>query len=95
VSGEVRRDPDGGWVCTAHGPLYATRAMDLAGQPPRCGVCDTEPAPARTEQPSFTCPECGATSWHPQDVQYGYCGRCHAFTGANATLSPGTSHDGA
>lgn len=33
--------------------------------------------------PSFTCPreECGATSHHPMDVRYGYCWRCHDFTG--------------
>lgn len=29
---------------------------------------------------SFTCPECGAVSYHPEDVRQGYCGRCHAFT---------------
>lgn len=29
---------------------------------------------------SFTCPACGATSHHPEDVRHGYCGRCHAFT---------------
>lgn len=31
--------------------------------------------------PSFTCPDCGATSYHPEDVRHGYCGACHAFTG--------------
>lgn len=30
---------------------------------------------------SFTCPRCGATSYHPKDVEFGYCGRCHDFTG--------------
>lgn len=30
--------------------------------------------------PSFTCPICGRTSWHPQDVEHGYCGACHAYT---------------
>ena len=34
-------------------------------------------------QPSFTCPECGRTSWHPEDARYGYCGACHAFIGDN------------
>lgn len=29
---------------------------------------------------SITCPACGATSYHPDDVANGYCGRCHAFT---------------
>jgi hypothetical protein len=30
---------------------------------------------------SFTCPDCGATSHHPMDVNEGYCGRCHDWTG--------------
>lgn len=29
----------------------------------------------------FTCPVCGAKSCNPNDVEQGYCGRCHAFTG--------------
>lgn len=36
---------------------------------------------------SFTCPTCGATSWNPNDVRYGYCGRCHAFTGDTSGLT--------
>jgi hypothetical protein len=28
----------------------------------------------------FTCPRCGATSHNPNDVEEGYCGRCHAWT---------------
>ena len=27
------------------------------------------------------CPECGAASWNPNDGRYGYCGRCHRYTG--------------
>lgn len=38
-----------------------------------------------TDQPSFTCPDCGATSHHPDDVANGYCGRCHAFTGSRGS----------
>ncbi len=34
-----------------------------------------------TEQASFTCPRCRMTSHHPDDLKYGYCGNCHAFTG--------------
>jgi len=33
------------------------------------------------EVPSFTCPRCGAVSHHPKDIEHGYCGRCHDFTG--------------
>ena len=28
---------------------------------------------------SYTCPACGATSQHPDDERYSYCGRCHQF----------------
>lgn len=30
---------------------------------------------------SFTCPKCGRTSHHPEDVAHGYCGNCHDWTG--------------
>lgn len=39
-----------------------------------------QPRHAAPEQPSITCPICGATSYHPVDRQQGYCGRCHEFT---------------
>ena len=29
---------------------------------------------------SVTCPRCGRTSHHPQDVAEGYCGACHDWT---------------
>lgn len=32
------------------------------------------------EEPTFTCPRCEATSHHPKDVEFGYCGACHDFT---------------
>jgi len=35
----------------------------------------------RIEEPSFTCPECGLTSHNANDIEQGYCGGCHAFTG--------------
>lgn len=28
---------------------------------------------------SITCNTCGMTSYHPQDVQNRYCGKCHKF----------------
>lgn len=31
-------------------------------------------------RPHFTCPCCGTTSYHPDDVLEGYCGVCHDFT---------------
>jgi uncharacterized C2H2 Zn-finger protein len=33
---------------------------------------------------TITCPRCGMTSANPNDVREGYCGNCHAFTGARA-----------
>lgn len=35
-----------------------------------------------TAEGSFTCPRCGATSHNPNDVEAGYCGRCHDWTGS-------------
>lgn len=39
----------------------------------------TEPQPE-----SVTCPECGMTSHHPQDVAQGWCANCRAFTSEGA-----------
>lgn len=33
-----------------------------------------------TDLPHITCPICEMTSYHPKDIEYGYCGYCHAFT---------------
>ncbi len=41
--------------------------------------------------PSFTCPLCSRTSYHPRDVEEGYCGSCHAWTG---TPRPAEGGDG-
>lgn len=30
---------------------------------------------------AFTCPRCGRTSYDPNDLQHGYCGACHDYTG--------------
>lgn len=40
---------------------------------------------------SITCPRCGHTSHHPQDVTSGYCGNCHDWT--TQTLSIWTVYD--
>ena len=29
------------------------------------------------KQESYTCPWCGMTSYHPEDVRHEYCGNCH------------------
>jgi hypothetical protein len=36
----------------------------------------TVPAP----MPSITCPRCGLSSYHADDIRYGYCGNCHDWT---------------
>ncbi len=36
------------------------------------------------QTPSFTCPRCGRTSYHPKDIEHRYCGNCHAFTSDEA-----------
>lgn len=35
----------------------------------------------QTASPSITCPACGKTSYHPEDVRQRYCVRCHWWTG--------------
>jgi hypothetical protein len=30
---------------------------------------------------SFVCPRCGARSYNPHDIEHGYCGECHWWTG--------------
>jgi hypothetical protein len=35
----------------------------------------------RAAEPSITCPACGMTSRHPDDIREGYCGNCHDWTG--------------
>lgn len=30
--------------------------------------------------PSITCPRCGMTSFHPTDIEQGYCGNCNWWT---------------
>lgn len=32
---------------------------------------------------SFTCPDCGRTSHHPEDERSNYCGNCHEFKDGN------------
>jgi len=55
---------------------------DLAAELTRRALADPRPTPA---QPAITCPDCGRTSWHPDDVANGYCGACHAATHGEVT----------
>lgn len=36
---------------------------------------------AADQVPRFTCPVCWRTSWNPTDLEEGYCGACHDYTG--------------
>lgn len=45
-------------------------------------IRDMDRAP-REDPPSFTCPKCGMTSYHPTDIKEGYCGNCHDWTGTS------------
>lgn len=40
-----------------------------------------------TAPPSFTCPRCGRTSYHPVDVSEGYCGACHDWTDDSGSMT--------
>lgn len=42
-------------------------------------------------QQSITCPVCGMTSYHPKDVEYGYCGNCHDYTSPPEGNNDGTT----
>ena len=33
------------------------------------------------ELTKFVCPVCGMTSHNPHDIEEGYCGNCHDWTG--------------
>lgn len=46
-------------------------------------------------QPAFSCPVCHRVSHHPDDIERGYCGACHEFTGVQfAQLMTGGFRDG-
>lgn len=41
-----------------------------------------------TDNPSITCPKCGATSYNPHDIAEQYCGRCNRFHDGIGGLLP-------
>lgn len=43
---------------------------------------------AEVQPAGFTCPRCGMTSHHPDDVREGYCSNCHRWTGLNGSITP-------
>lgn len=46
------------------------------------------------EQPSITCPVCELTSYNPNDVATGYCGKCHDWTALHAYAASGMTRCG-
>jgi hypothetical protein len=38
------------------------------------------------EEPEFICPRCQRAGGNPKYREFGYCGACHAYTGAQATV---------
>lgn len=44
---------------------------------------------AMTPPLSVTCPRCGRTSYHPDDIADGYCGDCHDWTSPRPHRSGG------
>lgn len=46
------------------------------------GMTDTEPE-------EFVCPGCGKASADPLDMEFGWCGACHDYTGAVAAHQDG------
>ena len=43
--------------------------------------CPSGMPPRYPATPSITCPKCNMTSYNPNDIEMGYCGNCHAYTG--------------
>jgi hypothetical protein len=50
--------------------------------PETSALADRPRAEPPSAPPSITCPRCGRTSQHPDDVREGYCGACHDWTSA-------------
>jgi len=43
--------------------------------------------------PHFTCPRCGKVSWHPRDLEEGYCSFCHDWTALPTRSTKDTQYD--
>ncbi len=64
-------------------PDACTGAYDCPAEQHTHGCFRDDPCkhPEPTREPlSYTCPRCGRTSHHPDDVREGYCGACHDWT---------------
>ena len=70
-----------------HLAFTGERRVDLIDETglhhPLADELDTLEAVVRAE--SITCPVCGRTSHHPEDVRQGYCGYCSDWTSQAAS----------
>ena len=79
-----------GWAGARDAGLWNTRQADAVADAALTGVwallrswaaeCEDDGA-----EP-FTCPRCQMRSWNANDLREGYCGNCHDWTAAKATL---------
>jgi len=44
-------------------------------------ACPHEYRGATNRGDAFRCSVCEMVSYHPDDIEFGYCGHCHEFTG--------------
>lgn len=51
-------------------------------------------APPDEGRPTVTCPVCGMTTAHPEDVREGYCAECHDWTSPPAVMRDFASDTG-
>jgi hypothetical protein len=61
------------------------RALDVAT--PAAIVTEIRRPLAVAGRLTITCPRCGMTSNHPEDVAQGYCGNCHDWTSPRGYVS--------
>lgn len=63
----------------------ACRAQEAMGHlMSTCMVSPEEAAALISGGQSVTCPQCGRTSWNPNDVREGFCSNCHDWTSAGS-----------
>lgn len=74
----ARADPDNRLRLAYGFPGYV-RAVNLA-QNTEAGITELRDVARRGQRPHITCPTCQRTSYHPEDVRYGWCGHCCGYT---------------
>lgn len=66
------------WRCTEAGHVWAPVPHSDGSV---CSNPDLSGSGLSSLPPSFTCPECRAVSYHPDDIRHRYCGACSRWTG--------------